>query len=264
MRHAVYLPPIGSFGDIEALIELAVDSERAGWDGFFLWDHLLYATDVPIADPWIAMAAISCRTSTIRLGPLVTPIPRRRPWRLAREAVTVDRLSAGRLTLGVGLGIDFWREFSAFGEPATNDRVRAELADEGIDVLRGLWSGEPFSYSGAHLEVDNVRFLPTPVQRPTIPIWVAALWPLRSGPRRRALGCDGIVPFSPTGTIDPADVAALRADLGVGPAFDVCLHGPQDWAEDYREAGVTWLCLPLLAEMPLEEARARILAGPPA
>ncbi len=263
MRHAVYLPPFGSFGDVEAVVQLAVEAEGAGWDGFYLWDHLLYATEVPVADPWITLTAIACRTSTIRLGPLVTPIPRRRPWRLAREAVTLDHLSGGRLTLGVGLGIDFWREFSAFDEPAADDRLRAMLTDDGIAILRGLWSGESFSYSGQQLSVDGTRFLPTPLQSPSIPIWSAALWPLRPGPHRRAARCDGIMPFSPAGPIDPAEIATLRTDLGVEPAFDVCLHGPPAWAGDYEAAGVSWFCLSFDPETPLDEARAQVLAGPP-
>ena len=242
---------------------MAVDAEHAGWDGFFLWDHLLFAVDVPLVDVWIALAAISCRTETIRVGPMVTPLPRRRPWRLAREAVSVDRLSAGRLTLGVGLGVDFWREFSAFDEPATDDRIRAELTDDGIAVLRGLWSGETFSFDGRRTSVHDVRFLPTPRQRPSIPIWSAALWPLADGPRRRAAGCDGIMPFSPAGPIEPTAIASLRADLGVDTGFDVCLAGPPSMADAYREAGVSWFCRSLPEDMPYAAARDVVLAGPP-
>lgn len=263
MRHAIHLPPFGPFGDVGFLVELAQEAEEIGWDGFFLWDHILYADDVDLVDPWIAMAAVACHTSTVRLGPLVTPIPRRRPWHLAREAVTLDHLSGGRLTLGVGLGVDFWREYSAFDEPAVDDRIRAEYTDDGITILRGLWSGERFSHQGRRSSVTDARFLPAPVQSPTIPIWSAALWPVGPGPRRRAAGCEGIMPVDPTGPIAPAEIASLRADLGVGPDFDICLHGPPTLADDYRDAGVSWFCLSFGPETPRDEARAQIQAGPP-
>ncbi len=263
MRHAIHLPPFGSFGDVEVLIELAQQAEEAGWDGFFLWDHILYADDVDLVDTWIALAALACHTSSLRLGPLVTPIPRRRPWLLARQAVTLDHLSNGRLTLGVGLGIDFWREYSAFDEPATDDKIRAGFADDGITILQGLWSGETFSFQSPRSSITNARFLPTPLQSPSIPIWAAALWPLRSGPRRRAIRCQGMMPFSPMGPIAPTDIASLRADLGVGSDFDVCLHGPPEFAADYRAAGVSWLCLSFGPETPLADARAQVRAGPP-
>src|SRR5688500_11565999 len=150
---------------------------------------------MPLVDTWLALAAIAQATERVRIGPLITPLSRRRPWKVAREATTLDHLSGGRLTLGVGLGIDFWREFSAFNEPATDDTKRAALVDDGIDTLRALWSGETANTALA----DGVRFLPTPVQQPTIPIWSAGLWPLRPGPARRAARVDGVVPFDPTG-----------------------------------------------------------------
>src|SRR4051794_2287152 len=120
MQHAVYLPPFDSFGDVHVLVELAVAAEEAGWDGFFTWDHIQFAEPVPFADAWIALSAIAVATSRIRFGPLVTPLARRRPWKVARESVTLDHLSNGRLVLGVGLGIDFWGEFSSFSGEATS------------------------------------------------------------------------------------------------------------------------------------------------
>src|SRR4029077_19638220 len=133
VRHAVYVPPFATFGDVNLLVDLACEAEQAGWDGFFLWDHLLYQDDVPFVDAWIALTAIAAATDTMRLGPLITPLPRRRPWKVARESVTLDHLSAGRLVLGVGLGIDFWREFGAFSDEARDDPTRAELLDDGIE-----------------------------------------------------------------------------------------------------------------------------------
>ena len=210
MRHALYVPPFGTFGDPALLVDLARDAEASGWDGFFLWDHLHFETDVPFVDAWIALTAIASATEHLRIGPLITPLPRRRPWKVAREAVTLDHLSQGRLVLGVGLGIDFWHEFDGFGEPATDDRIRAELLDDGIEIITRLWSGEPATYAGARLRVDGVRFLPKPLQQPRIPIWSAVLWPPRPSPVRRAARCDGVVPFRPDGPLTPDNVRELR------------------------------------------------------
>jgi alkanesulfonate monooxygenase SsuD/methylene tetrahydromethanopterin reductase-like flavin-dependent oxidoreductase (luciferase family) len=166
MRHGMYVPPIGSSGDVHALVELAVAAEEAGWDGFFLWDHILYETVVPLSDAWVALSAIAASTSTIRLGPLITPLPRRRPWKVAREAVTLDHLSRGRLVLGVGLGIDYWHEFGSFAFEATEDAERAKLLDDGIEIITRLWSAEPTFYRGRRLSVEGAQFLPRPLQMP--------------------------------------------------------------------------------------------------
>ena len=264
----MYLPPFGSFGDVHALVDLAVAAETAGWDGFFLWDHILYEADVPFVDSWIALTAIASATSRIRLGPLVTPLPRRRPWKVARESVTLDHLSNGRLTLGVGLGIDFWREFGAFAGEAANDRDRASLLDDGIEILTCLWSGESVTYEGQRLSVDAARFLPTPVQQPRIPLWAAALWPpLRRGPVRRAARCDGIMPFKGA-PLTPDDVAeardAVAAERAADGPYDICVWGSPEQAEHFEAAGATWLVLSFLAEEPLAEVRAAIENGPPA
>ena len=267
MRHAVYLPPFGSFGDVHALVELAVAAEDAGWDGFFLWDHILYEADVPFVDSWIALTAIASATSRIRLGPLVTPLPRRRPWKVARESVTLDHLSRGRLTLGVGLGIDFWREFSAFPGEARDDAERAALLDDGIEILTELWSGESVTYEGRRLSVQDARFLPTPVQQPRIPLWAAALWPARKkGPIRRAARCDGIMPFKGE-PLTPDDVVAVRETVAEertaeGP-YDICVWGPQRRAAEYEAAGATWLVVSFLAEEPLADVLAAVRNGPP-
>ncbi len=267
MRYALYAPPFGTFGDVGLLVELARAAEGAGWDGFFLWDHLLYETDVPFVDAWIALAAIAAATDRIHIGPLVTPLPRRRPWKVARESVTLDHLSAGRLVLGVGLGIDYWREFGGFSGEAADDQARAELLDDGIEIIDRLWSGEVVTYRGARLGVDGVRFLPGPLQRPRIPIWSAALWPPRSGPVRRAARCDGVFPFRPDGPLTPANVRELRAAVAAqrtdGADFDVCLHGPRELVAEFAAAGVTWFMESCYAEQPLAEVRRIIDAGPP-
>jgi alkanesulfonate monooxygenase SsuD/methylene tetrahydromethanopterin reductase-like flavin-dependent oxidoreductase (luciferase family) len=266
VQYAVYVPPFATFGDVNLLVDLACTAEQAGWDGFFLWDHLLYQDDVPFVDAWIALAAVAVATERIRLGPLITPLPRRRPWKVAREAVTLDHLSAGRLVLGVGLGIDFWREFSGFGGEAADDVERAALLDDGIEIITRLWSGELVTYEGSRLQVDGVRFRPLPLQTPRIPIWSAVLWPPRPNPVRRAARCDGVAPFRPDGPLTPDNVRELRAAIErertSDDAFDICLHGPREHARGYEAAGVTWYMESFFPEEPLDEVRRIIERGP--
>lgn len=235
------------------LIRLGVDAERAGFDGFFLWDHLVWADSgvgPPIVDPWQVLAAVAVNTTRIRLGTLITPVPRRRPWQLAKETSTLDRLSGGRLILGVGIGSPR-SDFGIFHEPA-DERVRAELLDEGLDVLAGLWSGERFSYRGKHYTVDPVRFTPTPVQRPRIPVWVGGILPAPR-PIARAARWDGTVPIhGRLRRVPAADMAAVRDRItqlrGSAAGFDFAV-----WAEleptagevdailpAYQDAGATW------------------------
>jgi alkanesulfonate monooxygenase SsuD/methylene tetrahydromethanopterin reductase-like flavin-dependent oxidoreductase (luciferase family) len=267
VRSAVYAPPFGTFGDVNLLVDLARAAEQAGWDGFFLWDHLLYEDDVPFVDAWIALAAIAAATERVRLGPLVTPLPRRRPWKVARESVTLDHLSGGRLVLGVGLGIDFWREFAGFSGEAADDPARAALLDDGIEIVTRLWSGERVDYRGDALRVNGVRFLPRPVQQPRIPIWSAVLWPPRPGPVRRAARCDGVFPFRPDGPLAPDHVRELRdriaRERGADTPFDICLHGPRELASEFAAAGTTWFMESCYPEQPLAEVRRIIEQGPP-
>ena len=175
------------------MLDLASEAEAAGWDGFFLWDHLLSGGHTPVTDPWVVMSALAVRTERIAFGPMVTPLARRRMNKLARETVALDRLSGGRLIMGVGLGFFDEKEFSAFGDEGDR-RVRGRILDESLDVLAGLWSGEAFTYNGDYLQVASAPFLPTPLQRPRIPVWVAGLWPNKK-PMRRAAAWDGAFPI---------------------------------------------------------------------
>lgn len=267
MRYALHVPPFGTFGDVSQVVALARDAEQAGWDGFFLWDHLLHGVDVPFVDPWITLAAVAVTTTRIRLGPLVTPLPRRRPWKVAREAVTLDHLSGGRLVLGVGLGVDVWREFEAFGGEAGDDTTRAALLDDGLEILTRLWSGDTVTYRGTRLSVDDVRFLPRPLQAPRIPLWSAALWPLRAGPARRVARCDGVMPFRPDGPVTPADVRALRVEVERhrvrDEPLDVCVPGRRDQVGELAAAGATWFAQSFAPDQPLAEVRQIVTAGPP-
>src|SRR4249919_1336900 len=177
MRFGLIVQMTGPLGDPRPLVRLAREAEAAGWDGFFIWDVFGGAADAPkpVVDPWIALAAIATVTERMRLGPMVTPLPRRRPWKVAREAASLDQLSNGRLILGVGIG-DRTEEFRRFGEEP-DPRVRARMLDEGLEVITGLWRSEPFSFHGEHFRIDDALVLPRPIQTPRISIWVGGTWP---------------------------------------------------------------------------------------
>ena len=195
MRSALSIPNFGDYGDPALLVELAREAEQAGWDGFFLWDHVRLFDDfsVPVVDPWVAFGAIAAATDNIKLGPMVTPVSRRRPYKLARETVTLDHLSGGRLIFGVGLGEPPLADFQHLGEPSDN-RARADLLDEGLEVITQMWSGDRLDHHGAAFIAEGQGVQPPPVQQPRIPIWVAGAWPNRR-PLRRAARWDGVVPL---------------------------------------------------------------------
>jgi alkanesulfonate monooxygenase SsuD/methylene tetrahydromethanopterin reductase-like flavin-dependent oxidoreductase (luciferase family) len=276
MRYAVDLPQFGPYANPLLLSELAREAEDAGWDGFFLWDHIQVGWPDAVADPWIALSAIASVTKRILLGPMVTPLPRRNPWKVAREAVTLDHLSGGRLVLGVGLGADIFGELSTFHLPL-NDKTRAEMLDESLLILLGLWSGEKFSFVGKHYHVRETQFLPKPVQQPRIPIWTAGTWP-RKAPFRRAARFEGVIPIGgdiekPLSPGDVRDILAfIREHRTTDAPFDVILAGDTSGDRErdraivgpYEEAGATWWFeAPLPWKTPLEKVRERIRRGPP-
>jgi alkanesulfonate monooxygenase SsuD/methylene tetrahydromethanopterin reductase-like flavin-dependent oxidoreductase (luciferase family) len=254
LHFGILLPNFGTCcGSPRELAELAVEAEDAGWDGFFVFDHISYSNNehLPVADPWVALAAIAMNTKRMRIGPLVTPLARRRPWKLARETVSIDHLSNGRLTLGVGLGDPADVEFTSFGENG-EDRIRAEKLDEGLEVLVGLWSGEPFSYLGKHYEVRNVQFLPRPLQSPRIPIWVAGRWPRRE-PFLRAARWEGVFPLGLArgSKLNPDEIrkvlSFIRKHRAHTTVYDlVVTSGDSGRVDDnetlsaYAAAGATW------------------------
>ncbi len=251
MQYGVNLPAFGDFGDPRALAELAREAEVAGWDGFFIWDHMIFDPSFhPMLDPWVGLAAVALNTSRVRIGTLLTPLPRRRPWKLARETVSVDRLSGGRLILGVGIGDPVQWEFGWFGE-ITDARVRARQLDEGLEILTGLWRGEPFSYQGEHYHLQEMTFLPTPSQS-RIPIWVGGNWPNKP-PMRRAARWDGAVPSGRDRPLTPDDWREIKAYIEQHRQNDApveLVHGGPTSGTDraaaaavgapYAEAGVTW------------------------
>lgn len=285
MKFALYMPPFGDFADPHVLMNMAQSAETAGWDGFYIWDHVALDWPGTVVDPWIVLAAIASATERIRLGPMVTPLPRRRPWKVAREAVTLDHLSRGRLMLGVGLGI-LSEEFEHLGDEG-DLKVRAAMLDEGLDVLAGLWSGEPFSFEGDHYHIRNAHFLPKPFQLPRIPICVAGLWPARA-PFRRAARWDGVFPLNQRDLYQDLtpdqikDIVSCICEHRINnEPFEVLHRGTtngEDRGRDlemvagYEEAGASWWLENIHpwrfgwegeGAWPLEAMREYILAGPP-
>jgi hypothetical protein len=170
VHYGLWVPNFGPYADLPLLADLAARSEAAGWEGWFLMDHVVHRGGYePAVDPWMALALAARATDRIRLGPLVTPLPRRRPWNVARQAATLDRLSRGRVLLGLGIGSERTPEFHGLGEETALPR-RASMLDEGLELLASMWSGEPVHHQGEHYRVDGLRFQPTPVQKP-LPIW---------------------------------------------------------------------------------------------
>lgn len=256
-------------GDPRTAADLAAEAEAAGWDGVFTWDGVAIG-ETDIYDPWVVMAAMAMRTERVRLGAIVSPPSRRRPWKLARETITLDRLSNGRLVLPVGLGALDDGAFGNVGE-ATDARTRAEMLDESLAILEGLWSGEPFGFEGRHYRFGPMTFRPTPVQQPRIPIWVVGAWP-KERSVRRALRFDGILPQ----TNDPDEIRALAAfierERTAGGPFDIVVEGtssldPGEAAaavQPLADAGATWWNEADWNGATVDSLRRRIAAGPPA
>jgi alkanesulfonate monooxygenase SsuD/methylene tetrahydromethanopterin reductase-like flavin-dependent oxidoreductase (luciferase family) len=275
----MYYGFIISDGDIHTIGEMASQAEAAGWDGVFYWDGIFIAGKALMYDPWVVLASIALCTTRVRIGAILTPLSRRRPWKLARETVSVDHLSQGRLIVPVGLGALDDGGFARVGE-ATARRVRAELLDEGLDILTGLWSGQPFSYQGRHYHLDSMNFTPTPLQKPRIPLWVVGAWP-RAKSMQRVLRYDGLMPnkLAPDGTqaeITPDDIRAMKAYIDqhrtLTTPFDIITEGetPGDDPEQaaalvrpYAEAGSTWWMEARWQARTIDELRTRIAQGPP-
>jgi alkanesulfonate monooxygenase SsuD/methylene tetrahydromethanopterin reductase-like flavin-dependent oxidoreductase (luciferase family) len=235
----IYLAPFNELAEPARVVEVAVAAEARGWDGFFVWDHIAYDPPVvEVADPWVVLAAVAGATRRMLIGPLVTPPSRRRWQKLAREGETLQRLSAGRLIFGAGLGGTRPQEFSDFGEEM-DLRARARILDESLAKLREQWG------TG-------------------IPIWIAGRWPMRR-PLRRAARWDGFFPIDLPGPEALAEFAAELRDLrgaGAGPFELVVTNPPGTDPGPWREAGATW-CLTGFGPNPsFDEVTATIEAGP--
>ncbi|MFC3962285.1 LLM class flavin-dependent oxidoreductase [Nocardia jiangsuensis] len=300
MEFGLCLPCLGEFAEPRRVAELGREAEICGWDGVFVWDHVVFPFgDTEVADPWVLLTLLAAATTRIRLGPLVTPVARRRPSTLARQTATVDRLARGRLVFGAGLGFTLAAEYGSWGEVAEPRAVAARL-DEGLDLLARLWTGEPVSFRGAHFHAEVGALLPAPARRP--PIWIGGNWPSLP-PLRRAARWDGFAPmiigqdgsFAPTpevvrdiairlaelraaGTLPPDAAGVVAGAPGALGAerpdlFDLVVTGNTGGTEPRRdadttaaveEAGATWW-LEGFGPGPgeFERARRRIAAGPP-
>ena len=247
-NRGIFLAPFGAFADPHQVAQAAASAEAEGWDGFFLWDHVAYRAPVrALADPWVSLSAVACGTERLRLGPMVTPLSRRRIEKLARETVTLDHLSRGRLTLGVGLGSEGSGELELFDE-VVDPRERARLLDSGLERLSAYWDGE---------------FEPPPVQRPRIPVWVAGRWPNRR-PLRRAARWDGFFPIDLPG---PEALATLATEVdGLregGGEFDLVVEvSPGSEIAPWEAAGATWVLTAFGRQPQPAEVLEAIRAGP--
>lgn len=256
MRFSVNVPNFGDFADPRAVARVAAAAEQAGWDGLFVWDHVVHRkadrVGQPFGDPWILLTAAALATSRIVLGPLVTPVARRRPEQLARQVATLDRLSGGRVVFGAGLGGPIEDEFGSFGD-VTDPVVLAERLDEGLDLLSRYWSGERVDHDGRHYRVRDVTLLPATVQRPRPPVWIAGYWPTHR-PMRRAARWDGVAPLfasaehgvAPTPDELRPVLSYIARHRTTDAPFDVVVGGVStpgnaaDLAGPLRDAGATW------------------------
>lgn len=296
LNHGIFVPNFGSLANPEDLVEIAVAAEESGWDGLFLADHLIdFATPEtgdhrPIADPWVTLAGAASRTNRLRLGSYVTPIARRQPWQLARNLATLDQLSNGRVILGTGLGENF--DYAPFGRDY-EPRQLGRQYDEALEVITGLWTGEPFSYDGEFYTIDDAVMRPTPVQEPRIPILAGGWWPHKK-PLQRGARWDGIMPqwpsmlqHFPNVVIDNLDpfyqdlideqrshkeevremleyYHSLDADPGEIMLRVELPSTPPDFAEFCQSLGVTWLLSrPVERDSTHEENIAHVREGPP-
>ena len=274
MRYGFLIPT----GGPREVADLAREVEEAGWDGAFYWDGIAIG-EMDTYDPWVVMAAMAMSTGRVRIGAVLTPPARRRPWKLARETMTLDHLSGGRLVLPVGLGATDDGGFSKVGEP-TDRKTRAGRLDEALEILTGLWSGEPFSYEGAHYRFEEMVFRPPTIQRPRVPIWVVGAWPSERS-MGRALRYDGVLAASVGGDagspgVTPETIREIRGyvrEHGRGEDYDIVWEGqtpggdPEKAASivrPYAEAGATWwIESPWTPPNAPEDLSRRIRQGPP-
>jgi alkanesulfonate monooxygenase SsuD/methylene tetrahydromethanopterin reductase-like flavin-dependent oxidoreductase (luciferase family) len=274
MKHGLFLPAFDGLASAERMSDLAVLAEESGWDGFFLWDHIRYASPVRnIVDPYVCLAVMAARTSRITLGPMVTPLIRRRPQVVARQAVTLDHLSKGRLVMGFGIGDDYPDgELACFGE-LTDAVKRGRAADEAISIFQGLVSGENVNITGEFSRAEDVAFHPTAFRSGGIPIWTAGRWP-NPAPIRRAARYQGMMVIQLT---EPEHIDELKVRLSAAGAdlehFDIALWGQRDENMAYRPderyaewdaAGVTWFLTGLGPfNLDYAEVRRYIASCPP-
>ncbi len=269
MKFGVSIANFGVSSNPQDYVNLAQGVEAAGWDGFFLWDHINWREGIVNLDPWILLSAIATETEKVLIGPLVTPLPRRRPQKVARESLTLDHLSKGRFVFGVGLGWPPKKEYGDFGEPV-GINIRAKMLDEGLKVITGLWSGTPLDFQGEHYTVTCAQFKPKPYRKEGIPIWVAGTWP-KKGPFQRAAKYNGIVPMGiQTGKKFSDMMEYVNKYRKPSKTFDWVsstsyISGPKRdrIAKEFRDAGATWY-IESWGTQSMEKQLPRIKRGPPA
>ncbi|QIK76114.1 LLM class flavin-dependent oxidoreductase [Nocardioides piscis] len=258
-RRGLFVAPFGPLADPRVIGDLAAAAEAAGWDGFFLWDHLQYGERVAaIADVWTCCAAVAMRTERLLFGPMVTPLPRRRPQVLARQAASLAVLSGDRFVLGLGLGDDGVGEFSDFGDEP-DPKVRGRMLDEGLDVLTALLSGEQVDHGGPHYAARDVRYLPAP----HMPIWLAGRFGNKA-PLRRAARHDGFFVIGLDGPDDLEDVITRLAEHDPAPGFEVVVDlQPDQDLSDWLDRGASWVLTRIGPfDIDLDEVRRVVDAGP--
>jgi alkanesulfonate monooxygenase SsuD/methylene tetrahydromethanopterin reductase-like flavin-dependent oxidoreductase (luciferase family) len=258
VKYSINIPNFGDFADVHKVIALARAAEQAGWDGLFIWDHVVHdkarRRGVPFADPWIALTAVALSTQRLRFGSLLTPVARRRPEQLARQVATLDGLSGGRVIFAAGLGAPIPDEFGSFGDRADAKELAGRL-DEGLELINRYWSGRRIDHEGRHYQVHGVELLPTPVQQPRPPVWIGGYWPTKA-PMRRAARWDGAVPLFRSArhgvAPDPGEVRDLVAFIADQrqsmTGYEVVVGGatPSDPSRAAEivgpliEAGATW------------------------
>jgi len=275
MKFGLEVPTTGAYADARVQAQLAMEAEAAGWEGFFLWDALVVGAEA-IIDPWIALTAIALQTARIKIGLLALPLPRHRPWLVARQLANLDQLSAGRVICIAGLG-DAEQSFTAFGEDGSA-QIRAKKLDEGLAILAGLWGHEPFSFAGEYYTLKDVTLRPKPVQSPRIPLWAVGGWPHRA-PFRRAARWDGVCVKGihlDTGEVSTVEefregVAYLRAQRTSDAPFEIALSGAEtpldqeqagEMVRPFQESGATWW-IEGGYSLSLDAFRERIRSGPP-
>jgi hypothetical protein len=270
MKYGFIIP----MGNPHEIAQMAQETEEAGWDGAFYYDGVCIQ-NMEMYDPWIVMTAMALKTSRVRLGAIVTPPSRRRPWKLARETMTLDHISNGRLVVPVGVGALDDGAFGKVGE-TVDLKERAEMMEESLEILDGLWSGKPFSYQGKHFKMEEMTFLPRPVQEPRIPIWVVGVWPSKKS-MERVVRYDGILPQKRGGgEIGPEDIKAIKSFVEERRTqttpFDIISQGETpgddrlkalDIVTSHAEAGATWWVEARWSASGVDEIRERIRQGPP-
>jgi alkanesulfonate monooxygenase SsuD/methylene tetrahydromethanopterin reductase-like flavin-dependent oxidoreductase (luciferase family) len=269
MRYGFIIPDLQD-ASIAAIAELAHEAEQSGWDGVFFWD-----ADWHIS-PWVAIAAMALATRQARLGAILHPLAWRQPWLFARDSASLDQLSQGRLTISIGMGAvetqDFARGRTRFGSPV--DRaVRAQLIDEGLDIVNGLWSGKPFSYHSQHYDFDAFQLQVTPVQQPRIPIWAVGMWG-KPKSMARVARCDGML-VSAASPI--AEIQAIQAFIAeqrsLSTPFELVMEADtrndtpdvaRSKANNWAEQGIAWWVESMWSPgITIAMARERISMGPP-